>query len=244
MTIRSYTIATMPDASSVVLGTVINIPQSEFGSWATSYMPNWGIYLQSNLINWLPAEGYQVFAFGYGTEAVPLVADQITGTASTWTPFTLAAFPYIPAELMYVGLRIGVSMIGGKSSASSAGVILGVQFGTSAVTANNPNSWLAICGTQSNQTDRQGKINNHGIITSSNGFSADTKSTSTSLIANASNGINTTNNAANSSDNFKDFTGLSSAVGGKNYILPSFWCSNNTSGNLHNLYSFRFTLEI
>jgi len=248
--IASYTLTLMPSAGAVAAGTVINIPQSEFGAWATLYMPAWGIYLQSDGVSkWMPADGKQVFAYAYGTEAAPVVTDQQVGTINTWTPFALSSLPYIPGKLLYSGLRIRAEVIAGKVLSSVAWQ-LGVQLGTSALTNANTNKLIALCGAQTTQTDRQCKLDSYGIVTSSTGFTADVGPNDTganlyaSLIANASSGVNTTNDADNTSDSLKDKTGLSSVVGDKNYLTPSFYSTVAAGTDTHALYSFRFTLEI
>lgn len=239
---NSYTIATIPAASAVELGTVIRIPKSEFtnsGGGAAAYMPAWGIYLQSDGTNWCPAFGSQLFAcVNTGTETSPILSGVVAGTPSTATAFALASgCPIIPGELMYIGLRVRAEMIMGKGTTSTAGSIPMVLLGNSATLASNA---AMITGeTLGNATTlRQSHTNSFATITSSTQFSAPSGgSGGSSLIPNAG----SANNQNAGADAFQTYTTITLAASGKNYVVPAFWTSGAT--DTHSLYYFRVWLE-
>lgn len=239
--IPSFNLATMPDATSVSVGSCIHLPRSEFynsGGGAAVYMPPEGIVLKTDGNVWKPAFKQVLAVIDTGTEATPILSG-VTGAGAT-TAFSLAGgSPSIPGELLYSGLRINLEMVMGKGGTSTAGTIPVILFGSSSTLANN--SQAAKGETIGNAaTLRQAYINSFVTVTPGPSFSGPIgdPSAGSALIPNAG----ATNNQNAGVEGFRTYTtALSNAAGAKNYISPGFFATGVT--DTHSLYYFRVTIE-
>lgn len=106
--IASFTLAKLPHASLVRVGSVVNIPKSEFSN--NTGIPEDGIYLKSDGYNWVTAYPGQIFSMQDGTPSAPLILNFSPG-AVTKTMFTglPGGNPTIPWQLMHLGMRLKIS---------------------------------------------------------------------------------------------------------------------------------------
>ena len=139
---NSYTLATLPDATAVEVGTIINIPRSEFTTSTAATvpgMPEDGIYLRASDGIWIP-DGEQVFSEVWSTKASPLAT--VSTASATAVAVTLpSGMPIIPTELYaYVGFKCRIEFDWGCSAAAaSGGGNIIARFGSDIVTrTNNP----------------------------------------------------------------------------------------------------------
>ena len=139
---NSFTLATIPDATSVAAGTIISIPRSQFTTSTAATvpgMPEDGIYLKASDGIWIP-DGEQVFSEVFSSKASPLVT--ISTSSATAVQMTLpSGFPKIPKEIYgHVGFKCRIEYDWGcATAAASGGGNVIARFGHDLVTkGNNP----------------------------------------------------------------------------------------------------------
>lgn len=135
----SYSLATIPSASSVDLGGVINIPKSEFTN--NTGMPAWGIYLRTDGTNWVSANPNQIFSMQDGSVASPLVSAWSPGSVNKTKMPLPGGSVAIPWQLMHVGMRLRLTFLVKFNSASTS-AIFAPSFGQADDTTNPYAGWI------------------------------------------------------------------------------------------------------
>lgn len=135
-----YTIATMPDPTSVTVGSQIRLPRTEFtfvGGAELTAMPARGIILESNGVTWHTPDR-QLYAQQFGTKAAPLVSIP-TGTAGVEAAITLPNGNVLfPAGFTHLGFKISVEAYWGKGATSGGASSFFMRLGTSSTVLSNP----------------------------------------------------------------------------------------------------------
>ncbi len=196
----SYTLATMPDASSVAVGTIINIPRSEFTTSTAQTvpgMPEDGIYLKATDGVWKPA-WFQLFASEKGSKASPLETYS-TSAASKVRATLPSGEPIIPWEIHgFVGFKTRMIIEWGTTGTVGAGVQMFGYLGSQGTYTNNP---VIAWGSQiaSGATNRQVCVDNYGRVQSyasaaSNVFTLERLPHNTTGTITSDDGISDTNN--------------------------------------------------
>lgn len=122
-----FTLITIPPTSSVELGSVINIPKSEFTN--NTAIPGDGIYLKNDGDNWVTAIPNQIFSIADGTSAAPLASFNAATLGTNKGMFALPnGNPIIPYQLMHIGMRLRISAVFRFNSNTTA-AIFGNGFG-------------------------------------------------------------------------------------------------------------------
>jgi len=134
-----FTLAKLPPASLVDIGSVVNIPKSEFANNAG--IPEWGIDLKSDSFNLVTSYPGQIFSMQDGTVSAPLVAAWTPGSANkTKMPIPGGSIA-IPWQLMHVGLRMRVTFVVKFNSASNS-AIFAPGFGQADDNSNPYAGWI------------------------------------------------------------------------------------------------------
>jgi len=136
---NSFTLATMPDASAVEVGTIINIPSSEFvtsSAAAIPGMPEYGIFLAASNDVWVPAFR-QVFCQEWGTKASPLAT--MSTTSATKIEIALPnGNPIVPLEIYAkVGFNLEIGYMWGMTGSATDATVMSARFGWSATYKDN-----------------------------------------------------------------------------------------------------------
>ena len=162
---NTFTIATMPDATSVLPGTVINVPRSEFTTSTSATVPGMaedGIYLKASDGKWIPAWP-QIFAAEGGYKASPLETYSTSSTSKVRATLP-SGEPIIPKELYsYVGFRLRTRIRWGTTGTVGGAVQMYGYWGNAGTYTNNP---IVAWGNQIalGATNRQASIDNLSII--------------------------------------------------------------------------------
>lgn len=179
--IPSMALSALPSASSVPIGTLVNIPRSQFkyyGDAELISMPEWGIDLKSNGTNWR-TPNKQLYAEELSTKTLPLV-NIPTGAESIQANVTLPnGNILIPPELLHIGFKMTIESFWGKGATSGAASNYFTRIGPSATFLNNPivGYDTVITGTSKQQ-----------MITTFINFTSTTKITYSDTIPNSSAG--------------------------------------------------------
>lgn len=167
-----FSLAKMPNAADVAIGSVINIPKSEFSN--NTGISDCGIYLKSDGYNWVTAYEGQVFSAQFGTAAVPLVS-----AFNPWAvnsdlllqifPGVPGGNPKIPWQLMHLGMRIEVEATYGFNTATATAVFNNL-FGKVNSAVNPAMGKLTVAYS----TGRQVTVRSRAVVTSGVSYSCQT----------------------------------------------------------------------
>lgn len=131
--IPTFSLAKLPPASMCAIGSVINIPKSEFAN--NLGIPEWGIYLRTDTYAWCSAWAGQIFSAQDGGETTPLidgfnpwsVNSDLLIQVMTGLP---GGNPIIPWQLMRVGMKLEIEATFGFKTATQLAVF-NILFGKS-----------------------------------------------------------------------------------------------------------------